>query len=152
MTGRDGGGLWRLRFANIENPSLGGTLQLLLDGTEEIAAGEPKLNKPDNMAIDAHGNLLIQEDPGSNNHLARIVAYRISDGALGVVGRFDAALFGAGSATLLTIDEESGGIVDTEAFLGAGTSSSMPRSTRRRAYRRAPVPGPFRSTSSTASC
>jgi secreted PhoX family phosphatase len=65
VTGRDGGGLWRLRFANIENPSLGGTLQLLLDGTEEIAAGEPKLNKPDNMAIDTHGNLLIQEDPAA---------------------------------------------------------------------------------------
>ena len=51
------------------------------------------MNKPDNMAIDTHGNLLIQEDPGNVNHLARIVAYRISDGALGVVARFDPALF-----------------------------------------------------------
>ena len=51
------------------------------------------MHKPDNMTIDTHGNLLIQEDPGNVNHLARIVAYRISDGALGVVARFDAALF-----------------------------------------------------------
>ena len=43
------------------------------------------------MTIDTHGNLLIQEDPGNVNHLARIVAYRISDGALGVVARFDSS-------------------------------------------------------------
>ena len=121
VTIRDGGGLWRLHFTNIENPSLGGTLELLLDGSEVIATGQPKLNKPDNTAIDTHGNLLIQEDPGANNHVARIVAYRISDGALGVVATFDPALFAATSPTLLTIDEESSGIVDTEGFLGAGT-------------------------------
>ena len=82
------------------------------------------MHKPDNMTIDTHGNLLIQEDPGNVNHLARIVAYRISDGALGVVARFDPALFAAGATadpTKLTIDEESSGIIDAEAFLGAGT-------------------------------
>ena len=76
------------------------------------------------MGIDSHGNVLIQEDPGNNNHIARIVAYRISDGALGVVARFDSTLFGPGATTdpdRLTIDEESSWIIDTEAFLGAGT-------------------------------
>ena len=73
--GRDGGGLWRMRFDDIERPRLGGTLTLLLDGSEE-----PFLNKPDNMTIDGEGNLLIQEDPGNNVSLARIVAYRIADG------------------------------------------------------------------------
>jgi hypothetical protein len=121
---RDSGGLWRLRFADIEDPDAGATLTLLLDGTESLGAGEPQFAKPDNMAIDTHGNLLIQEDPGNVNHLARIVAYRISDGALGVVARFDESLFGPGATAdpdRLTIDEESSGIVDTEALLGAGT-------------------------------
>ena len=124
VNSRDGGGLWRLRFDDIEQPMDGGNLTLLLDGTELIADGQPRFNKPDNMTIDTHGNLLIQEDPGNNNHLARIVAYRISDGKLAVLARFDPALFGPGSnadPNRLTIDEESSGIIDTESMLGAGT-------------------------------
>jgi hypothetical protein len=127
---RDGGGLWRLSWVDIENPDLGATLTLLLDGSEDLD-GDPnvvnddaKLHKPDNMVIDTHGNLLIQEDPGNVNHIARIVAYRISDGAMGVVAGFDADLFSAGATadpTKLTIDEESSGIIDTEEHLGAGT-------------------------------
>ena len=75
------------------------------------------------------GNLLIQEDPGGNDHVARIVAYRIADGALGVVARFDEGLFGvtnpAGTTpdarAVLTTDEESSGIVDTADLFGKGT-------------------------------
>jgi len=119
----DTGGLWRLRWNDIEDPDAGATLQLLLDGTETPSDGT-KLNKIDNMAIDQHGNVLIEEDAGANNHIGRIVAYRISDGALGVVAKFDASLFGPGAdadPNMLTIDEEASGIIDTEAFLGAGT-------------------------------
>ncbi|MEO5885783.1 MAG: alkaline phosphatase PhoX [Candidatus Limnocylindrales bacterium] len=123
LDARDGGGLWRLTFKNIEKPSQGATLTLLLDGSESLPGTEPKLNKPDNMTLDTHGNLLIQEDPGGNNHLARIVAYRLDDGALGVVARFDTALFGPGATddpNRLTIDEESSGIIDAERLLGKG--------------------------------
>jgi hypothetical protein len=122
--GRDGGGLWRLTFDDIERPQLGGTLTLLLDGSEP-----PFLNKPDNMTIDGEGNLLIQEDPGNNVALARIVAYRIADGARGVVAQFDSALFGwtgdklpNGNPVLqpgqLTFDEESSGIIDAHPTIG----------------------------------
>ncbi len=121
---RDGGGLWRLRFKDIDHPFAGATLTLLLDGSESLGGSESKFNKPDNLAIDRHGNILIQEDPGNNNQLARIVAYRIKDGELGVVARFNAALFGPGSVedpNRLTTDEESSGIIDTEKLLGKGT-------------------------------
>jgi hypothetical protein len=122
--GRDGGGLWRLRFDDIERPLRGGTLTLLLDGSEA-----PFLNKPDNMTIDGEGNLLIQEDPGNNVSLGRIVAYRIADGARGVLARFDPALFGWNGAKLpngnpvlepgqLTFDEESSGIIDAHGVVG----------------------------------
>ena len=122
--GRDGGGLWRMRFDDIENPQLGGTLTLLLDGSEA-----PHLNKPDNMTIDGNGNMLIQEDPGNNVSVARIVAYRIADGARGVVAQFDPKLFKWNGGTLpngdpvvepgqITLDEESSGIIDAHSTIG----------------------------------
>ncbi len=104
---RDGGGLWRLSFQNVDKPERGGTLTLLLDGTEA-----PYLNKPDNMTIDHEGNLLIQEDPGNNAHVARIVSYRIKDGALAVVAQFNPAQFATGQPGFLTQDEESSGIIE----------------------------------------
>jgi hypothetical protein len=119
--GRDGGGLWRLRFADVDRPELGATLELLLDGSESIG-----LNKPDNVTIDAHGNLLLQEDPGSNVHVARIVAYRIADGATGMVAQFDPSRFSrdafvANRQEFLTFDEESSGIVPTSGQFGPDT-------------------------------
>jgi Bacterial protein of unknown function (DUF839) len=113
---RDGGGLWRLRLDDVNDPEAGGELTLLLDGSEAIG-----LNKPDNMSIDTHGNLLLQEDPGANNHIARVLAYRLSTGLIATLAQFDPDLFAAGAPGLLTTDEESSGIIDTEHLLGAGT-------------------------------
>jgi hypothetical protein len=130
-----GGGLWRMRFDDVENPRSGGTLELLLDGTELIT-----MNKPDNMGIDQYGNLLIQEDPGNVDAVARILAYRISDGKIGTVAQFDPAQFDPAVAGggLLTKDEESSGIMDMESMLGKGwflfdaqvhTSAGLPAGT-----------------------
>ena len=112
---RDGGGLWRLTFDDIEQPRRGGTIELLLDGSEA-----PQLNGPDNIDIDARGNLLIQEDPDENPHLARVIAYDITTGARGVLAGFDPDLFAADSANLITVDEESSGIIDAEQVIGPG--------------------------------
>ena len=112
---RDGGGLWKVVFEDTENPEEGGTIELLLDGSEA-----PFLNKPDNMGIDKFGNLLIQEDPGNNAQLARIVAYDVDTGKRGVVAEFDPAVFRAGGAGFLTQDEESSGIIDASPALGKG--------------------------------
>ena len=129
VSGRDGGGLWRARFDDIEDPQKGGELELLLDGSEA-----PLLNKPDNMTIDHEGNLLMQEDPGNNTQLARIVAYDIDSGRRGVLAQFDEAIFStpaptttpgstpvaASAAKPTTIDEESSGIIDASDQIGEG--------------------------------
>jgi hypothetical protein len=112
---RDGGGLWKITFEDIERPRLGGTIELVLDGSEA-----PYLNKPDNLDIDRHGNLLIQEDPGNNEHVARIVAYNTKTGARGVLATFDPDQFKTGAPHFITKDEESSGIIDAKDVIGPG--------------------------------
>jgi hypothetical protein len=112
---RDGGGLWRLHFTDVDHPEEGGTIELLLDGSEA-----PFLSKPDNLGIDGKGNLLIQEDPGGNAHLARIVAYDVDTGDRGVLAEFDPALFRKAAPGFITEDEESSGIIDARKALGPG--------------------------------
>lgn len=112
---RDGGGLWRIRFVDVDRPELGGTIELLLDGSEA-----PFLNKPDNVGIDSKGNLLIQEDPGGNAQLARVIAYDVDTGNRGVVAEFDPTVFRTGGSGFLTQDEESSGIIDARNVLGRG--------------------------------
>jgi secreted PhoX family phosphatase len=114
---RDGGALWRLRFADVANPAKGGTLELLLDGSEA-----PYLSKPDNITVDGAGNVLIQEDPGNNALVARIVSYRIKDAALAVVAKFKDEYFAEGATSFITKDEESSGIIDVTEHLSKGKS------------------------------
>lgn len=112
---RDGGGLWRLSLEDVERPELGGTLTLLLDGSEP-----PYLSKPDNTTIDSRGNLLIQEDPGNSHHLARVLAYELESGRVAALAQFDPALFTRGLPGHITVNEESSGIVEARQQLGKG--------------------------------
>jgi hypothetical protein len=107
------GGLWRMRFVDRTNPALGGTLTLLLDGSEPSP-----LYMPDNITVDGAGHILIQEDPGADAYLARIFAYDIGTTTLAPLATFDPTKFTAG-ATLITIDEESSGIIPAPASFGA---------------------------------
>jgi hypothetical protein len=116
---RDGGALWRIRFKDVSKPLSGATLELLLDGSESIY-----MSKPDNISVDSFGNVLIQEDPGNNAHLARIVSYRISDGKVGTIAQFKAEYFTSTGASFITQDEESSGIVDVTTELRTSKSDT----------------------------
>jgi hypothetical protein len=110
---RDGGALWKMTFADAKDPFKGATMEMLLNGTEA-----PYLTKPDNLTIDGD-YILIQEDPGNNAHIARLVAYRISDGKLAEIAKFDEQYFITGAAKFITQDEESSGIINVNKFLKA---------------------------------
>ena len=116
---RDGGALWRIRFNDVSKPLSGATLELLLDGSESIY-----MSKPDNISVDSFGNVLIQEDPGNNAHLARIVSYRISDGKVGTIAQFKAEYFTSTGASFITQDEESSGIIDVTTELRTSKSDT----------------------------
>lgn len=110
---RDGGALWRLTFKDSQNPAAGAELEMLLNGGESLY-----LAKPDNLTVTENGKyLLIQEDPGNNAALARIIAYRVSDGKMAVVAQFDANKFVKGGSEFMTEDEESSGIIDVTKLL-----------------------------------
>jgi uncharacterized protein DUF839 len=113
---RDGGGIWRLSYDDVERPWEGGTLTLLLDGSET----DPALWNPDNVGFDKKGHLLIQEDPGNNPHRAKIVAYDVDSGDVATLAEFDTR-FEPGSGTFITQDEESSGIISASRYLGSNT-------------------------------
>ena len=62
--------LWRLRFDDIEHPEKGGKIQIVLKGDE----GHEML---DNVTIDRHGRILMDEDPGNTGRSAKIWLYDI---------------------------------------------------------------------------
>jgi secreted PhoX family phosphatase len=105
--------LWRLRFDDAAQPALGGTVAMLLDGTE----GQHML---DNVTIDRRGRLLLQEDPGNQTHLAKIWQYDTERDTLTLVAQHDPSRFAPGGEAFLTQDEESSGVIDMSSILGEG--------------------------------
>ena len=106
--------LFRMRFTDVTNPLSGGTIEVLING-QGVA------QMFDNIAVDKQGRVLIQEDPGSNNYLAKVWAYDIASAALVELAQHDPARFALGGADFLTINEESSGIIDVSDILGEGT-------------------------------
>jgi len=107
--------LWRLTFDNIENPEAGGSIEMMLDGTE---AG----NMYDNITVDSNGNVILLEDVGNQQHNGKVWKYEPVTDALTLLGKHDPARFGdigisAGSG--FNQDEESSGVIEvTEFFTG----------------------------------
>lgn len=98
--------LWRLNFTDITNPDLGGTTDLLLDGTE---AGQMF----DNLTVDGNGNVILQEDVGNNQHNGKIWTYNPTNDSLTPLVMHDPVRFGdIGSNGTVTNDEEGSGIID----------------------------------------
>jgi 2',3'-cyclic-nucleotide 2'-phosphodiesterase (5'-nucleotidase family) len=100
--------LWALDFTNPANPEAGGTVKLLLNGSE----GQVML---DNMTVADDGSILLQEDPGNNARLAKIWRYNPATDTLVELAQHNPALFSG--ANPITLDEESSGIVDISSFL-----------------------------------
>ncbi|MBX3165730.1 MAG: choice-of-anchor D domain-containing protein [Bacteroidetes bacterium] len=117
--------MWRLRFINIEQPELGGTITPVIDGTEIVSgyAGVPVAQNArmmDNITIDHSGHILIVEDAGNNVHIGRVLQYDIATDVISPVAYCDSTRFLNGGANFITQDEEASGITDAQEILGAG--------------------------------
>jgi hypothetical protein len=105
--------MWRLRFTDIENPQLGGTITAVLDGTE----GQIMM---DNICIDHSNHIIIQEDPGNQAYVARMYEYSIDTDVLLPILAHDPNRFVSGAPNFLTQDEEASGVFDAQEILGPG--------------------------------
>jgi secreted PhoX family phosphatase len=105
--------LWRLRFSDLNDLPAGGTIDMLLDGSE----GGKMF---DNMTLDKKGHVYLQEDVGNNAHIGKVWRYTIASDKLTLIAQHNLALFTSGATQFLTQDEESSGIIDASDILGAG--------------------------------
>ncbi|MEI6881768.1 MAG: metallophosphoesterase, partial [Bacteroidota bacterium] len=113
--------VWRLRFDDIKNPELGGTVEAVLDGTEGH-------NMLDNMTIDKYGHIILQEDVGNAAHNGKMFQYTIGTDQLKQIAKHDPARFGdigIAATSPFNQDEETSGIIDMEDILGAGMFLSV---------------------------
>jgi hypothetical protein len=107
--------LWALDFADSAKPELGGVIEMLLDGTD----AKSDYQMLDNMAVNADGTLILQEDVGNNRHNGKIWMFNPADGSMVKLAGFDATLFGdIGANASITKDEESSGVIDITGILG----------------------------------
>jgi hypothetical protein len=105
--------LWRLTFADAGNPQLGGTVDMLLDGSE----GQQML---DNIGPNRHGEIVLQEDIGEQLALGKVWLYDIGSDTLTPIAEHDPARFAPGGSRFVTADEESSGVIDVSSILGQG--------------------------------
>lgn len=109
--------LWKLTFDDITDPSLGGTVDLVLDGP---TVGGQKVNMFDNMTFnEATGTIILQEDVGNAAHNGKMWEYDPKTDRLAQLLMHDPTRFGdiAVSATSpFTIDEETSGVIDVTSF------------------------------------
>ena len=101
--------VYRLTFHDIRDPELGGRIDMMLEGT-----GPQQML--DNMTVDGDGDLILQEDPGNQAHLARIWKFNPRNRALTELARHDPARFSAPTPPF-TRDEESSGVIEITHLL-----------------------------------
>src|SRR5262245_44804376 len=109
--------LWRARFDSITNPTAGGTLEMMLDGTE---GG----NMYDNITVDKTGHIILLEDVGNAAHLGKVWTYDIANDRIFQLASHDPARFGnvgVPATAPFNQDEESSGVIDVSSIFGPGT-------------------------------
>lgn len=120
--------LWSMTFTNITQPTLGGQVTMLADGSNAStisggitsATGATDIRMMDNIAVSRFNQVLIQEDVGNNARLGRLWLYDLASDSMVEIGIPDATRFLAGGSRFLTQDEETSGIIDAWDIIGPG--------------------------------
>jgi hypothetical protein len=114
--------LYRLEFSDITNPTAGGVIRLLIDGSENLA--NSGLNMMDNIGVDADGNVLIVEDVGGQAHNGKVARYSPATGKITILAQHDRSRFGdvgVNPVSPYNNDEEFSGIIDITSIMAGST-------------------------------
>jgi uncharacterized protein YjiK/2',3'-cyclic-nucleotide 2'-phosphodiesterase (5'-nucleotidase family)/Ca2+-binding RTX toxin-like protein len=103
--------LYQFTFNDITDPTKGGKITAVLDGTE----GQVMF---DNVTVDFQGKVTLCEDPGNNPRVAKVWQYDPVTDTLTELAQHDPSRFLAGGANFLTQDEESSGVLDVTSTFG----------------------------------
>jgi Ca2+-binding RTX toxin-like protein len=110
--------LYQLTFTDITRPELGGTIVAVLDSSDIPVNGTVGPRMMDNITVTDAGKIIIQEDPGNQTHLARVLEFDPATGTLTEIATHDPALFTPELPGFITRDEESSGVIDVTALFG----------------------------------
>jgi hypothetical protein len=112
--------LWKLAFDDITDPSLGGSIDLVLDGP---TVNGQKVNMFDNMGFnETTGTIILQEDVGGTAHNSKVWEYDPKTDRLTQLLMHDSSRFGdlgVSRTSPYTNDEESSGVIDVTSFFVA---------------------------------
>jgi hypothetical protein len=103
----------RLRFTDIRQPELGGTIETLAD-----ASGPQQML--DNMAVNAEGKLIVLEDTFTNAHNPKVWQFDPATRAFTLIAQHDRARFGdigVAPTAPFTSDKESSGVIEITALV-----------------------------------
>ena len=106
--------LFKLVFNDIKRPEFGGKIEIVLNGNDH------GIKMLDNITFDPWGRVLMQEDTGNNEHLAKIWMYDTVSKSLVAIARTNPDYFTVDGSKFLTIDEETSGIIHAFDSLGEG--------------------------------
>ncbi len=110
--------LYKLTFDDITQPELGGTIEAVLDSSDIPVNDTVGPRMMDNMTVTPDGKIIIQEDPGNQTFLSRVLEFDPVTGTLSVIATHDPALFTPGLPGFITRDEESSGVIDVTELFG----------------------------------
>lgn len=121
--------LWRLTFDDITNPTAGGVIDLLIDGSKN---GQ-KVQMFDNMTVGNDGRIYLNEDPGNTTYIGKVWCYDPSSDTLVQLAKFDPARWGElaaaggtpGAIAPQTNDKETSGVIDITSILPGGPGETV---------------------------
>lgn len=97
-----------------------GSVSMVLDSSSLTGTDGATARSFDNITVDGLGRVVIQEDPGNNDYIAKTWIYDPATGTTSQVLESERSRFLTGGTRFLTRDEESSGVIDITDILGKG--------------------------------